>query len=64
MHELVLSRPELELLLELLERDQKELLVEIRHTDTTNFRVGLRERLTTIESMIRLARAALDTSVT
>jgi hypothetical protein len=48
-----LSEPELDLIRELLEGEQKELLLEIRHTDTANFRAALKERLTTVESLIR-----------
>lgn len=55
--ELVLSGPELELILELLEDAQKHLLVEIRHTDTAVFRAGLKERLATVESLIHRAEA-------
>lgn len=55
--QLVLSGPELELILELLEYEEKELRVEIRHTDTANFRVGLKERFATIESLIPRIKA-------
>ncbi len=55
--ELVLSGPELELILELLEGEQKELLVEIRHTDTAEFRAGLKERLAMVESLIHRTEA-------
>jgi hypothetical protein len=58
MHQLLLSNPELDLILELLEREQKRLPVEIRHTDAHKFRTDLRERLATIESLIERARAA------
>ncbi len=50
--QLVLSEPEANLILELLESEQKELLLEIRHTDHADFRAGLRERLATVESLI------------
>jgi hypothetical protein len=50
--ELVLSGPEIDLILELLESEQKELLVEIRHTDNARFRAGLKGRLTMVESLI------------
>jgi len=49
---LALSEAQLNLILELLEGEQKELLVEIRHTDTANFRVGLKERLATVEAVL------------
>ena len=51
-----LSSSELQLLLELLEGERKQLLVEIRHTDTADFRVGLKERLGTVESLLRRAQ--------
>lgn len=54
-----LSNPELDLVRELLEGEQKELLLEIRHTDTANFRAGLKERLATVESLIRRAEGLL-----
>ncbi|MFZ0590543.1 MAG: hypothetical protein WAM39_08680 [Bryobacteraceae bacterium] len=57
-HQLFISDPELELILELLERDQKELLVEIRHTDSHKFREELRARRATIESLIERGRTA------
>jgi hypothetical protein len=50
---LVLSGPEIDLILELLESEQKELLVEIRHTD----HAGLKDRLTVVESLIHQAEA-------
>ena len=53
---LVLSKPEIDLILELLESEQKELLVEIRHTDNKVFRAGLKERLEVVESLIRGAQ--------
>ena len=53
----VLSGPELQLILELLEDAQKHLLVEIRHTDTASFRAGLKERLTMVESLVHQAEA-------
>jgi len=49
---LALSEAQLNLILELLEGEQKELLVEIRHTDTATFRVGLKERLATLEAVL------------
>jgi ABC-type Na+ transport system ATPase subunit NatA len=52
---LVLSGPELQLILELLEDAQKHLLIQIRHTDTANFRAGLKERLAMVESLIHQA---------
>ena len=55
----VLSGPELQLILELLEDAQKHLLVEIRHTDTAEYRAGLKERLATVESLIQRAEALL-----
>jgi hypothetical protein len=55
--QLVVSGREINLILELLEREQKELLVEIRHTDHAAFRAGLRERLAMIESLIHQAEA-------
>lgn len=58
-----LSDPELDLVRELLEGEQKELLLEIRHTDTANFRAGLKERLATVESLIRRAEALLRAEV-
>jgi hypothetical protein len=54
-HQLALSNPELDLIRELLEGEQKQLLLEIRHSATANFRTGLKERLTTVESLIRRA---------
>lgn len=57
-HQLFISDPELELIIELLERDQRKLLVEIRHTDAHKFRDDLRARLKTIESLIERARTA------
>ena len=56
-YELVLSGPELDLILELLESEHKELLVEIRHTDNAGFRAGLKDRLTMVESLIHQAEA-------
>ena len=53
----VLSGPELQLILELLEDAQKHLLVEIRHTDTAEYRAGLKERLAMVESLIHHAEA-------
>ncbi len=50
--QLVLSEPEANLILELLESEQKELLLEIRHADHADFRAGLRERLAMVESLI------------
>ncbi len=50
--QLALSAAQLDLILELLEGEQKELLVEIRHTDTANFRMGLKERLATVETVL------------
>ncbi|HUJ49393.1 MAG TPA: hypothetical protein VLW25_04315 [Bryobacteraceae bacterium] len=50
--QLALSEAQLNLILELLEGEQKELLVEIRHTDTANFRMGLKERLATVEAVL------------
>jgi hypothetical protein len=50
--QLALSEAQLNLILELLEGEQKELLVEIRHTDTANFRMGLKERLATVEAAL------------
>jgi hypothetical protein len=52
IQQLVLSGPELHLILELLQDAQKHLLIEIRHTDTASFRAGLKERLTIVESLI------------
>jgi len=52
MQQLALSAAQLDLILELLEGEQKELLVEIRHTDTATFRVGLKERLATVETVL------------
>lgn len=54
-----LSTPELDLVRELLEGEQKELLLEIRHTDTANFRAGLKERLATVEALLRRAESLL-----
>lgn len=56
-YELVLERRQLDLTLELLESEQKELLVEIRHTDNKEFRAGLKDRLTVVESLIQQAEA-------
>ena len=50
--QLALSEAQLDLILELLEGEQRELLVEIRHTDTADFRVGLKERLATVEMLL------------
>ena len=55
--QLVLSGPEIELILEVLESEQKELLIEIRHTDHAGFRAGLKQRLTVVESLIHQAEA-------
>jgi len=55
--QLVLSGPEVDLILELLEDAQKHLLIEIRHTDTAAFRAGLKERLAMVESLIHQAEA-------
>jgi len=55
----VLSGPELQLILELLEDAQKHLLVEIRHTDTAEYRAGLKERLAIVESLVQRAEALL-----
>ena len=52
IQQLALSEAQLNLILELLEGEQKELLVEIRHTDTATFRVGLKERLATLEAVL------------
>jgi hypothetical protein len=57
MLQLGLSEDELKLVVELLEREQKELLIEIRHTDTANFRTGLKERLATIEALLKRAQS-------
>ncbi len=57
-HQLFISDPELELILELLDRDQRKLLVEIRHTDSHKFREDLRARLAAIESLIERGRTA------
>lgn len=57
IQQLVLSGPELDLILELLEDAQKHLLIEIRHTDTRSFRAGLKERLTMIETLIHQSEA-------
>jgi len=51
--QLVLSGPELDLILELLQSQQKELRVEIRHTDSADFRAGLKGRMATVESLIQ-----------
>ena len=59
-HNFVLSEPQLNLILELLEGEQKELFIEIRHTDTANFRAGLRDRLAIVESLIQAVQAALQ----
>ena len=53
----VLSGPQADLILELLESEEKELLVEIRHTDNAAFRAGLKERLTMVESLLNQAEA-------
>lgn len=53
MESLVLSGPQLNLILELLESEQKELLVEVRHTDNAGFRAGLKERLKMVDELIR-----------
>lgn len=50
----------MDLVRELLEGEQKELLLDIRHTDTANFRAGLKERLATVESLIRRAEVLLE----
>lgn len=55
----VLSGPELDLILELLEDAQKHLLVEIRHTDTAEYRAGLKGRLAMVESLIHQAEAVV-----
>lgn len=52
-----LSNPELQLIVELLEDERKQLLIEIRHTDTANFRIGLKERLAMLESLVSRADA-------
>ena len=57
--QLVLSGPELHLILEMLEDAQKHLLVEIRHTDTAKFRAGLKERLAMTESLLHQAEALM-----
>jgi len=57
IQQLVLSGPELDLILELLEDAQKHLLIEIRHTDTSSFRAGLKERLAMVELLIQQAEA-------
>ena len=56
--ELQFSDSELNLVLELLEREQKELRVEIRHTDTAEFKAGLRARFATIETLLARIRPA------
>jgi len=53
MEPLVLSDPQVNLILELLESEQRELLVEVRHTDNASFRAGLKERLKMVEDLIR-----------
>ncbi len=55
--QLVLSGPELELILEVLEGEQKELLVEIRHTKISDIHAGLEERLAMVESLIQRTEA-------
>lgn len=55
--QLILSGPQLDLILELLESEQKGLLVEIRHTDSRAFRAGLKERLAMVESLIHEVEA-------
>jgi hypothetical protein len=59
IQQLVLSGPELHLILELLQDAQKHLLIEIRHTDTASFRAGLKERLTIVESLIHQSEASV-----
>jgi len=54
--QLALSKPEVDLILELLESEQKELLIEIRHTDNKIFRAGLKERLAVVESLVLRAQ--------
>ena len=55
--QIVLSEPELELMLELLQSQQKELLIEIRHTDSAHFRTALKKRFEIVESLIRELQA-------
>jgi hypothetical protein len=50
-HQLVVSDDELQLMLELVEREHKELLVETRHTDARDYREGLRERMEVVEAL-------------
>jgi ABC-type Na+ transport system ATPase subunit NatA len=59
IQQFVLSGPELQLILELLQDAQKHLLVEIRHTDTAKYRAGLKERVAIVESLIQRAEALL-----
>jgi len=67
MESLLLSGPQLDLILELLESEQKELLVEVRHTHNASFRAGLKERLKMVDELIRqvepqCAKAAVPAS--
>jgi len=62
MTQLRLSGEEIELVLDLLEQQHSRLLVEIRHTDTANFRLRLKERLASVESLIQRFQAALQRS--
>ena len=57
IHQLALSEPQLNLILELLEGEQKELLVEIRHSRTADFRAGLKERLAIVEELLLKVKA-------
>lgn len=58
--QLVLSGPQLDLILELLEDEQTELLVEIRHTDHAAFRAELKERLAMVETLINEVEASMQ----
>ena len=61
-HQLIVSDPELSLILELLEREQRQQLFAIRHTDTPDFRDVLRERLALLDSLIQRAQTAAVSS--
>jgi len=61
-HQLIVSDPELSLILELLEREQRQQLFAIRHTDAPDFRNVLRERLALLDSLIQRAQTAAVSS--
>jgi hypothetical protein len=57
-HQLELSDPEWELLIELLEQERSELPSEVRHSRLANMRDGLRQREETVQKLLERMRAA------